>query len=74
MSYGVDIAHMNLIDKIKPSLAYDESKNYNEWRQEVKEKLTELLGDMPEKVELNMRVEWEEDRGDFTEKRIIFSL
>lgn len=74
MSYGVDIAHMNLIDKIKPSLAYDESKNYNEWRQEVKEKLTELLGDMPEKVELNMRVEWEEDRGDFTEKRIIFSV
>lgn len=73
MNFGVDIAHMNLIDKIKPSLSYDEGKDYELWRSEVKEKLTELLGDMPEKVELNPRIEWEEDRGEYIEKRIIYT-
>ena len=73
MSYGVDICHKNLINEIKPSLSYEESKNYGEWKKQVKEKLTELLGDMPEKTDINIRIEWEEDRVEYVEKRIIFT-
>lgn len=73
MKYGVDVCHENLIDTIKPRLSYDETKNYDEWKREVKEKLTELLGDMPEKIDLNIRIEWEEDRESYIEKRIIFT-
>ena len=73
MTYGVDACHKRVIAGIKPELAYDKNCDYNKWREEVKNKLTELLGDMPEKTELNPRVEWEEDRGDFIERRIIFA-
>lgn len=73
MNYGVDICHKNLLSTIKPSLAYKDGCDYTEWKNQVKEKLTELLGDIPEKTDLNIRSEWEEDRGDFIEKRIIFT-
>ena len=73
MDYGVDLCHKDLIDSIKPSMAYDESKDYEEWKKEVRKKLTELLGDMPDKTDLNIRIEWEEDRGEYIEKRIIFT-
>lgn len=73
MTYDVDIAYKKLIEKIKPSLAFDESRDYGSWKEEVKNKLTELLGDMPEKVEPNLRVEWEKEFDTFTEKRMVFS-
>lgn len=73
MSYGVDICHEKLIKSIRPTLSYNESCDYNAWRESVKEKLIELLGDMPEKVEANIRVEWEKEHDTFTEKRIIFT-
>ena len=73
MQYGVDIAHQNLLKSIKPSLAFDENANYEAWKKEVKEKLGELLGDMPQKTDLNILVEWEKEYDDFNEKRIIFT-
>ena len=73
MEYNVDKCHEELLKTIKPSLAFDKNCDYDKWRSQVKEKLTELLGKMPEKTDLNIRVEWEEDKGDFVEKRIIFT-
>lgn len=34
----------NVLKHTKPSLAFDESRSFDEWREKVKEKLTELLG------------------------------
>ena len=73
MEYNVDICHKELLKKVKPTLAFDENCNYDSWRIEVKEKLIELLGDMPEKTELNIRVEWEKEDEEFIEKRIVFT-
>ena len=73
MKYNVDICHANLLDSMKPYLTFDESKDYEQWKNQVKDKLTELLGDTPDKTDINIRIEWEEDRGEYTEKRIVFT-
>lgn len=46
---------------------YDES-----WRCQVKEKLTALIGDMPERTEANLSIEWEKEYDTFIEYRFIF--
>lgn len=40
----------------------------------MKEKLVGLLGEMPERVPLNPRVEYTEDHGFYTERRIVFDV
>ena len=68
-----DLCHEIIIKNMKPSLAYDETKDFDTWREQIREKLTELLGDMPEeRCDLNIRVEWEKEHDTFYEKRIIF--
>ena len=69
-----DLCHEKLKETIKPSLAYDESRDFDTWREQVREKLTQLLGDMPtERCDLNIRVEWEKEHETFCEKRILFT-
>lgn len=71
--FSSDIYHEYLLENIKPELKYDEKADYAIWRSRVKEKLTELLGEMPkEKVPVNVRIEWEEEHEAFIEKRFIF--
>lgn len=70
--YDVDICHKNLIENKNPILSFNEDCDYDMWRRRVKEKLVELLGDMPEKVALNINIEWEKERDEFIEKRISF--
>ena len=69
-----DLCHEELMKTIKPTLAYDENKDFDTWREQVREKLTELLGDMPsERCDLNIRVEWEKEHDTFHEKRMLFN-
>lgn len=69
-----DLCHEEMIKNRKPSLAYDETKDFETWREQVREKLTELLGDMPEeRCDLNIRVEWEKEHETFYEKRMLFN-
>lgn len=56
-----------------PSLAYVPGEDFALWQGKAKERLRELLGDEPPLVPLNVRVEWEEDRGDYREIRFIFT-
>ena len=73
MDYTVDNCHNELFKKIQPQLSFDDNCDYDKWKAEVKEKLTELLGDMPEKTDLNIKVKWTRWHDDFVEKRIIFT-
>ncbi len=73
LTYDVDVVYKSLTEKIKPTLGYDENCDYDEWRKKVKEKLSELLGDMPERVEPDTKVEWEKEYDTFVERRMIFS-
>ena len=55
-----DTIHENLL-KAKPTLAYDETKDYAAWKKQVKEKYVELLGlDTIAKNACDIRVEVEE--------------
>lgn len=72
-AFSPDTYHEYLIKNRKPLLSFDETADYASWKQQVTEKLTTLLGDMPEeKVPLNIRVEWTKEHETFTESRILF--
>ena len=71
--FSPDIHHEYLLKNQGMALAFDENKDYDTWKQQVKEKLTELLGKMPEKkVPLNIRVEWECEYPTYIERRFVF--
>ena len=71
--FSPDTYHEHLIRTIKPELAFSEDVDYDTWRKAVKEKLTELLGDMPEeKVPLNLQIEWEMEYPEYKEIRFTF--
>lgn len=68
-----DLCHNMLLKNQKLQLAYDESKDFYLWQAQVRQKLGQLLGDMPtERCDLQIRVEWEKEWDTFTEKRIIY--
>ena len=73
MPYPVDICHETILRTRKKTLAYDETRDYATWRAQVKEKLRELLGDMPEKCDLDIRLEWQQEHDSFTELRYSFA-
>lgn len=58
----------------KPSLAFDESKDFLQQKTQLKNKLTELLGTMPERVDLNPVVEYQKEEDTYTEYRIRFKV
>ncbi len=67
-----DLCHEEAIKLIEPKLSFDESRDFEDYRAELRAKFLELIGDMPERVPSNVTVEYTEDRGDFIEKRFIF--
>lgn len=72
--YPADLCHEERMKTVKPALAFDENKDYETWREQVREKLTELLGDMPQhRCDLNIRVEWEKEHDTFYEKRMVYT-
>ena len=73
MPYPVDICHETILRTRKKTLAYDETRDYATWRAQVKEKLRELLGDMPQKCDLDIRLEWQQEHDGFTELRYSFA-
>lgn len=71
---AMDKCHEEIIKNRKPLLAYDETKDFDTWRELVREMLNDVLGDMPEeRCDLNIRVEWEQEHETFFEKRILFT-
>ena len=70
--FSPDNCHENALRNMKPLLKFDESAPFEPWRAAVKAKLTELLGDMPQRVPLNLQIEWEKEHDTFIEKRLVF--
>ena len=70
--FSSDICHEELLRNRKPALAFDANAPFEPWRDAVKEKLTDLLGDTPQRVPLNLQIEWEKEYDTFIEKRIVF--
>lgn len=69
--YNVDKCHRELLKQIPQYdyLKYGKAENYLE---NAKSKFLELLGDFPEKCDLNIKIENVLDKGNYIQKRIIF--
>ena len=71
--YNPDVAHIRELEK-KPILAFDQAKDLESQKNAIKQKFTELIGRMPEKVALNPTVESTVEHEKFTEHRISFDV
>lgn len=71
-TFSPDNCHTKLIQNIKPALAFDPTADYSKWKEQVRFKLDELLGDKPEAVDLNVTVEWEKETDTYTERYFVF--
>lgn len=70
-----DRCHNNLIENIKPELAYSDNVNYYEWKNQVQKKYKQLLG-LSEieknQVEIKIKIEYQQDKGYYNEIRFTF--
>lgn len=71
--YSPDGTHRAILEA-KPSMAFDENKDFATQRAALKQKLTELLGEKPEIVPLNPVIEETTEHETFTEYRICFDV
>ncbi len=71
--YSPDGGHDYIISK-KPKLAFDENKDFATQQKEIRQKLKELLGEMPERVDLNPVIEYQKEEETYTEYRIRFDV
>ena len=72
-SFAPENSHSRLLAETPRKLAFDPSKNFQHWRQEMDKKLHDLVGIMPDQVPLNIRIEWEESHDEFDETRFLFT-
>lgn len=70
--YTIDLCHEIYMNEHHPGLSYSEENEFEHWRKEIREKLVELLGDMPEKTDANLSIEWKKEHDTFTEYRFVF--
>jgi cephalosporin-C deacetylase-like acetyl esterase len=68
-----DLCHEEAIKLIKPSMKFDPSKDFDEYKAELRAKFLELVGDMPERIPTDVVIDYVEDRGDFIEKRFVYT-
>lgn len=71
--YSPDGGHEILMQQ-RPKLAFDENCDFAIQKKRIKEKLTELLGEMPERVDLNPVIEYKKEEATYTEYKIVFDV
>jgi dienelactone hydrolase len=71
--YTPEAVHEHIAATMPRALGFDPSADLDTWRTDVKAKLTELVGVMPDVVPLNVTVEWEKEHDDFREIRFHFT-
>lgn len=62
--------NLNIKDKIAPSMRYDGKQDFNEWREELRKKLIELIGiDTFVKCDPQFEIEYEKETDEYSETR-----
>jgi dienelactone hydrolase len=73
-NFAPEIAHDHFLRNAQQKLAFTLDRDFNQWRNEVDVKLRELLGmDYFEKVDPNIRIEYDKECDDFYETRFVFT-
>ena len=70
--FSPDNCHDRLLRGREPLLRFKPERDFDAWREEVRAKLVELIGDMPERVDPNVEIEWVKDNGEFKEYRFVY--
>ena len=71
--FSPDRYHESVLSS-KKILSFDKEKPFAEQQKAIKEKLREVLGDTPEMVPLNPRVEETIEHETYVERRIVFDV
>lgn len=72
MALNPQTKHIDLLKRINPSLRMRPGEDFPAWQAKARAKLNALLGLPLETCESDLRVEWQQDRGDHTETRFLF--
>lgn len=72
-TYTPESVHQRLLDSAIPSAAFDPDRDLASWRQELSERLQQVIGVMPPVVPLDVRVEWQRERDGYAETRFCFT-
>ncbi len=59
MNNGPEVCHEIWLDRAPRALGYRPDRDLAVWRGQVRETLATLLGSTPDRVPLNLQVEWE---------------
>lgn len=71
--FSPEPCHEALCRDLQPALAFSERRDFAGWRHEVGVKLRELVGVLPERAPLNVRIEYDRQLDHFREIRFVFS-
>jgi len=72
-TFAPESCHEYMFDNMPLELAFKPERDYETWRQQVNMKLRELVGVIPERVDPNIRIEYEKEEEGFFEKRFVFA-
>ncbi len=71
-TFNPQTCHDYLYENAPKKLAFTNQGDLPRWQNEIRGKLQELIGVMPEPVDLDLRVEFEEEHETFFERRFVF--
>jgi len=66
--------HARLLASAPRALAFDPTRDFDEWRSRVRAVLSESVGVMPDRQPLNLRIEYEREHAEFLERRFVFAV
>lgn len=71
--FAPHLCHEYLMRSSERKLRFDSSREFEPWKKELARKLRELVGDAPETVPLDLRIEFDRQQPDFREIRFVFT-
>lgn len=72
-AFSTHLCHEHQMKNTRPILSFDPARDYTAWRTELAAKLRQLVGDETERVEPDIRIEYDRQEPGFREIRFIFT-
>lgn len=71
-TFSPDVCHEEYLRETPPLLAFDPEADYGVWKEKVRERFLDLMGDDPVQVDPRIAVEWEKETKEYMERRFVF--
>lgn len=71
-SFAPETVHRRLLAAARPSCAFNPERDLDAWRAELGARLRNAVGLLPERVDLDVRVEWTKSGTSYNETRFVF--